>query len=416
MRGTFGPASRSGSRRGALWALIGGDSVSITGNTLTMVAVPWFVLQTTGSAALTGVAGSALVLPNLISGVLGGPLVDRLGHRRVSIVSDLASGVTVAAIPLLHLANALNYPVLLVLIFLGTLLDVPGEIARRALLPDVAEQTTVPLERATSVREGAVRVAQMVGAPLAGFLIALLGAAQALFVDAATFAISALLVWRFVLRQTTVHESERRGAYLTALRGGLSLVWNDRLMRAILAMLMIANLLDFGLLAVLFPLYADQVLSGPTDLGLMIGAFAMGSLLGTIAYGALGPRLPRRLTFFIVFLISGAPRLFLLAAQPGLVIILPVFLVLGIAGGAINPLLMVVAYERIPATARGRVIGVIRAASWGAMPLGTLLAGFLSESIGLGTALLILGTLYLLATLSPAIGRVWSEMDRAPAT
>ena len=122
MRGTFRPPSRSGSGRGPLWALISGDSISIAGNTLTMVAVPWFVLQTTASAALTGVAGSVLVLPNLISGLFGGPLVDRLGHRKVRIVSDLASGLTVAAIPVLHLSIILNYPILLMLIFLGTLL------------------------------------------------------------------------------------------------------------------------------------------------------------------------------------------------------------------------------------------------------------------------------------------------------
>lgn len=381
------------------------------GNTITMVAVPWFVLQNTGSAALTGVAGSALMLPNLLSGLFGGPLIDRIGHRRASILSDLASGLTVAAIPVLHLTGALSYPILLALVFLGTLLDVPGELARRALLPDVAESAGASLERATSTREGAARVAQMAGPPLAGLLIALLGPAQALFADAATFAVSALLVWRFV-PQPARDEESRPGGYVSELRAGLGLVWSDRLIRAVLAMVMITNLLDFGVFAVLYPLYADQVLGGPADLGLMIGAFGVGSVLGAIAYGAVGERLPRRLTFFLAFLIAGAPRLFLLAAEPGLEVILPVFLLLGIASGSINPLLMVVAYERIPAGARGRVIGVIRAATWGAMPVGTLLAGFLAESIGLAASLLIVGVAYLVATLSPAVGQVWSQMDR----
>jgi MFS family permease len=136
---------------------------------LTLVAIPWFVLQTTGSAIRTGVAGTVLILPNLLSGFLAGPPVDRLGHRRASILSDLASGATVATIPILNLTGNLTFGILLGLLFLGTFLDIPGETARRALLPDVSQVAGVALERATSVREGAARIAQMAGGPPAGF-------------------------------------------------------------------------------------------------------------------------------------------------------------------------------------------------------------------------------------------------------
>jgi MFS family permease len=72
---------------------------------MVFVAGPWFVLETTGSAARTGIVTGALALGTVIPAVLGGPLVDRLGFKRSSVLADLASAWAVAAVPLLHLAG-----------------------------------------------------------------------------------------------------------------------------------------------------------------------------------------------------------------------------------------------------------------------------------------------------------------------
>src|SRR3990172_12804171 len=85
-----------------LYSLFTANAVSLVGNVFSMIAIPWFVLQTTGSAAQTGVTGFFTILPVVLAGFLGGTLIDRLGYKRTSIVADLASGVTVALIPLLH--------------------------------------------------------------------------------------------------------------------------------------------------------------------------------------------------------------------------------------------------------------------------------------------------------------------------
>lgn len=102
---------------------------------LTFVAVPWFVLQTTGSAALTGLAGGAVALAAVLASLFGGPAVDRLGFKETSVVSDLASGLTVAAIPALYLTVGLEFWQLLGLLFAGSLLDTPGMTARQGMIP-----------------------------------------------------------------------------------------------------------------------------------------------------------------------------------------------------------------------------------------------------------------------------------------
>src|SRR5918994_7650960 len=83
-----------------LVALLAADAISLTGNAMGFVAIPWFVLVTTGSATLTGIVAALTFAPTVLATFFGGAIVDRLGFRRTSVMADVASGVTVAAIPL----------------------------------------------------------------------------------------------------------------------------------------------------------------------------------------------------------------------------------------------------------------------------------------------------------------------------
>ncbi|HEX5500035.1 MAG TPA: MFS transporter, partial [Thermomicrobiales bacterium] len=177
-----------------LAALLTANAISGVGNVLTALAVPWFVLQTTGSPTQAGVAGFFAIAPVVIASFFGGALVDRLGFKSSSIAADVASGVTVALIPALFARGQLPFWLLLVLVFLGALLDAPGQTARTSLVPDLAERGGVPLERAAAATQVVDRATGLVGAPLAGVLIAAFGAGAALTIDAATFAASAGLV------------------------------------------------------------------------------------------------------------------------------------------------------------------------------------------------------------------------------
>src|SRR5215203_3539923 len=110
-------------------SLFTANAISLVGNVLSAIAIPWFVLQTTGSATQTGITGFFTILPVVLAGFLGGTLIDRLGYKRTSIISDLASGVTTALIPILYFTIGLEFWQLLILVFLGALLDTPGGTA-----------------------------------------------------------------------------------------------------------------------------------------------------------------------------------------------------------------------------------------------------------------------------------------------
>lgn len=177
--------------RGPLYALIGANAVSLLGNVVASIAIPWFALVTTGSPAKTGLAAFAAAAPLVAGALFGGPVADRMGARRASVLSDLASGFAIAGIPVLHAAGALEFWSLLALAFAGALFDAPGQASRQALVPELSEQAGMPLERANSLLRATEHVGYVLGAPLAGGLIAALGAPAALWVDAASFGLSA---------------------------------------------------------------------------------------------------------------------------------------------------------------------------------------------------------------------------------
>jgi MFS family permease len=397
------------SSRRPLLALFFADAVSMTGNVMAMTAIPWFVLQTTGSAAKTGLTGFFGFLPIVLANLFGGTLVDRLGHKKASVVADLASGATVVLIPLLHLTGGLTFPVLLALVFLGALLDAPGATARSALLPEAAQLAGWTLERASGTTAAVERGSRLAGAPLAGLLIAIFGATNVLWIDAATFFVSALAV---VMAVPRIAPFRRDGdtTYMSELKEGLRFVRNQPLVAAIITTVAITNFYDSAT-TVLLPVYANEIFGSSVSLGLMLGAFGGGAVVGALVFASLGRRYSRLKVFAACFMVVTVwyPVLASFPPQPVAILMMTVA---GFASGPLNPIINTVFMERIPAHLRGRVLGVGMAAAWATMPLGVLLTGLVIEWFGLRTTLLALGTAYLVTTFSIWFNPAMKDLDQ----
>jgi MFS family permease len=309
------PMSQKLQRRQApLYALFAANAISLIGSQLTLIAIPWFVLVTTGSAAKTGITAFVEALSAVIAAILGGSLVDRLGHKRASVLADLTSGAIVALIPLLHHTIGLAFWQLLVLVFLRSFCDTPGNTARGALRPDTAARAGMSPERANAAFQGIQRGARLLGAPIAGALVALLGASDVLWLDAASFVISAVLVAALLPASTVVQVARER--YFATIAAGFRFLRRDRALLAIATTVAIANFLDGPLFAVIMPVYVRQTFGNAANLGLMIAAFGGGALLGTLIFGATGTRLPRRATFVGAFIMASLPFWVLVLLPP----------------------------------------------------------------------------------------------------
>ena len=399
-------------RRRPLYALYVADAISLSGNHVAQLAIPWFVLVTTGSAALTSLAVVANFVPIVLATFFGGVIVDRVGFRTTSIVADLASAAAVAAIPLLHTTVGIEIWQLLTLVFVGALLDAPGATARQALFPEAAELAGTRLERATGIRASIQQGSILVGAPLGGVLVAGVGATAALWIDAASFLFSAALVAAAVPRARREPETEAESArgFFAELGEGLRFIWNRRLLRAIMLTVLVSNLVEAPLPVVL-AVFARDAYGSAADLGLLFGAFGASALASALLYSAIGHRLPRRLTFLCCFVVVPSTYL-VLATLPSLPVALVAIALGGLAAGPINPLLNTVMFEIVPYGLRGRVLGAGRAGAWAAIPAGILLGGLAVETFGVAATFLAMGIGLLALTVYGFFNPAFREMDR----
>ena len=397
--------------RTPLVALLVATGISMLGNVFSLVAIPWFVLETTGSAAKTGISGFAATLPFIVAGLFGGAIVDRMGYRRASVVSDLASAIPVALIPTLYLTIGLQFWQLLVLVFLAGLLDTPGNTARMAMLPDLASLAGMPLERVNALQQMIERGAMLIGAPLTGIVIALTDVNTALMLDAVSFIASAAIVAALIPKVDVVHQisAPEASRYIDDLRAGLRYIRSDRLVMPLVIMVGLLNFLD-SIVGLIWPVYAERVYGDAVDLGVMMAAMGGGAVVTTILYAAIGHRLPRREVFIGAFILAGLPLL-VLALTPGIAIAACALLVRGFGAGPLNPILMTVGQERIPAEMRGRVFGVMTSLSWLSIPVGRLLSGYLIEGVGLIPTLTGTAIAYVAVTTSMFLIPALNEMD-----
>lgn len=400
-------------RRTPLYALYAADTISLSGNAVAQIAIPWFVLTETGSATLTALVVFFNFVPIVLAAFFGGVVVDRLGFRTTSVVADLASSAAVAAIPMLHATVGIELWQLMTLVFFGALLDAPGATARAALFPDLVELAGAPMERASGIRAGIQQGSQLAGAPLGGVLVAAFGAPGALWLDAASFLVSAGLVVVFVPRPRRHDEAPERARFFEELAEGLRFIWSRRLVRAVLLMVLLTNLIEAPG-SVVLAVFAREEYGSAADFGLLVGVLGGAALGGALLYSAVGHRLPRKRTFLVCF--AFVPLGYLaLATTPALPVALAALAVAGFAAGPINPLLFTVQTEIVPAELRGRVFGAVRAGAWAAIPLGILLGGLAVAAIGAAGTFLAMGVLLAVVVGYGFFNPAFREMDARPS-
>ncbi|MGW4928036.1 MFS transporter [Agromyces sp. NPDC004153] len=414
-------------RRLPILALFAAQFFSLSGNAIAMIAVPIIALTETGSPLAAGVAGVFATVPLVIGGALGGVLVDRFGYRLSSIVADVASGVTIIAIPVLWATVGLPFGVLLALVFLGGLLDPPGDTAKTVLVPDLAALARMPLARAAGAQSTVQRTATMVGAGTAGALVALAGPAPALIVDAIGFAISALLVLCFVPRRiaggaaaadadaAAIAEGTEDASAKGGFVAGIRFIAVHPLLRAIVLLVTLTNAIDAAGMTVLKPVYATRVLDDPAVLGFMVGCFAAGALAGSALFGLVAHRWSGRPMFAVCFVLAGTPPYLAMALGAPLPVLLPVLAASGLAAGALNPMIATAMYGEVPDGMRARVFGATTAGVAASMPLGALLGGLSVDAFGITATVAGAALLYLVLGGSPLFLRSFSGLTAARA-
>ena len=385
---------RSVLRSRPLVALLTAEGISSLGSQMTFLALPWFVLVTTGSAARMSIVLAVELLPVALLGIPSGTVISKIGARKTMIVGDAARAPLMLAIPLLHEAGLLTFPLLLVCVFaLGCFLA-PYFSAQRLILPELVGDDEATVGQANAIVEGTQRATALLGPSLAGILIAIIGAANVLYVDAASFFVSFLILVTLVPKRPPIEATEEAGGVLAGIR----YIFRDRLLRTLAITALFLNM--FGqMLAASLPVLAFEEFDGSSAIaGLFFAAFGAGAVVGSILALKLVPKFdPIKLgAVALVGLTTPLPLLSLPIPAAAVIVVL---FVGSIFGPLINAPLIGVLTMRTPEALRAKVMTAGLTMALLAGPVGLVVVGPLLQSWGPRPVLLFVAAGQFLATL-----------------
>ncbi|MCL5257093.1 MAG: MFS transporter, partial [Chloroflexi bacterium] len=214
-------------------SLVIAQLISIMGAYVTYVALPWFVLTTTGSPGKMVTVLLAETLPLAIFGIPLGAVVDRLNLKRLMVFLDVARGFLILAIPVLDLLGVLEFWHILAVCALSGLPFTPYVSSRMAIVPALIGEDEQDLTRANTALQFAMQMDAIIGPATAGVLIGVIGNVNVIFLNAATFFVSALLVAFGVTYRYVPRRREEGAQWIGDLRSGLGFVWAHRLIRMV---------------------------------------------------------------------------------------------------------------------------------------------------------------------------------------
>ncbi|RKE17151.1 MFS transporter [Streptomyces sp. TLI_171] len=393
-----------------------GQSLSVLGDRVSFVALPFAVLSIGGSAGDVGLVTAAGLVPMLVLTLVGGVWADRLPRQRIMLASDLVRCAVQAAVAVLLLTGTARVgPIALLMVVFGVA-DAFFLPASTGLLP-----LLVPGERlreANALRGFVQSAGLVVGPALAGGLVALAGPGGALAVDAASFAVSAAVLARLgPVRGTAPAERAERRGFLAELRVGWrqvssrAWVWSGMLAIAVYHVVVLPSVFVLG------PVLAEREWGGAGAWAVVVTAFGVGAVVGDVCAYRLSPARPMAVAA-VAMAVASCQALIIGSGAP--VAVIAALEALTGVGVALCFVLWETSLQvHIPEQLLSRVSSYDHLIAVALMPLGLVLAGPLAEHVGVRptlfgmTALAVPAALALLAL--PAVRRLPAQPLPAPA-
>jgi MFS transporter, DHA3 family, macrolide efflux protein len=388
--------------------LFSGQTVSQIGDSMNKVALLWFVYDLTGSAFKMTIIGLLQTIPPLVFGPLFGVYLDRMKKKPVMVWVDLIRTGLVVLIPLLYSMKALTLELLYILVFLTSIVSTVFGPALASAVPLLVRRAQ--LTAANALIQSTTNVGLLIGPALSGIGIAMLGAHNVLYLDAATFLVSALC-----LMPIRLHETHQGGGRLADtvtifqdLLVGFRFVFVQQ--RTVLLLMLTAALYSLGASAFVFllPVFATQLLdASPVLLGWLWSSLGIG-MLGASAWLAWINQgdLRNRLRLVSVALAVGAVAVCSLGMLQMPVMAAALIVVFGGSTAIFTPVVWAMLQELTPKPLLGRVFTTFSACAMASAMAGMAGFGWLADAIGPAASLVGIGVLLLCtSTVAAAFSR-----------
>lgn len=358
----------------SLWA---GQAISAVGDGFHSVALGFWVLQTTGSAAAMATVMTVRMLAQILLGSFAGAVADRVDRRKLMIGSNVARFGLVLAIALLvkHAGTPL-LPVVLLTGLLATVGNFFGPAFQASLVNIVGKDS---IQQATSLMQITNTLAQVVGPVLGGTIVGLYGGWAALLGDSISFLVAAALIVAGGAFPSPRREQKARQSFWGDMREGFAYIRSNPLAKGVITL---APPLNFFASAafLLLPVIAIKVwMASPAQYGTLEAFFPMGFALGAVLVMALAKKMQRRGWWMLLGILMTGVGMMITVLMPSTAAAMPVVLVTGFFNGVLNVLLMTIMQAEVPSEMQGRVFGTFGSITGIANPAAMMVAGLLAD-------------------------------------
>jgi MFS family permease len=392
--------------------LLAAEIVSTTGSQMTWLALPWFVLVTSGSATRMSLVVAAELLGVAALGLPGGKLLGRLGAWRTMILCDSARAPLMLAIPLLHWAGGLSFGLLLAVAGVLGALSAPYFSAQRVIVPELLGEDEALVSRANALFQGATRITMLLGPVVGGVLIAAFSAPVVLVVDAATYVVAVLLLRFLVPRPAPVpDDGEDRG-----IRRGLRFLVREPLLRLWAPVFAFGDAAWTAFFVTVPVLVVERFGADPRIAGWLFASFGIGAVLANVvAYRWLLARV-QGLSLIALGVVTQALPLWLLTVELPAAAYAGALVVSGIGNGLCNPSIHALLTLRIPPALRPTVMTTMMIVFAVLQPLALFGVGPVLDAFGPEPVLVAFAIAQTVAMGTVALSALGARDDAARAT
>ena len=381
---------------GLLWW---GQMTSQIGEGLNKVALLWFVYSLTGSALKMTIVGLIQTIPPLVLGPMIGVYLDRLPKKTVMVWVDLIRTVMTFLIPALYAMDKLSLEGLYAIIFLTSIVSTVFGPALVSAVPRLVRPNE--LVTANALIQGTNNIGLLLGPAISGLLIAMIGAENVLYVNSATFLVSALCLMPMRLVERVRDLAACSTSVLDDLKVGFRFVFGNH--SIIFVLVIISALYNLGASAFVFilPVYAKEFLGvGPVQLGWLWSALGVGMLLVStwLAWRHQGD-LRSRMRLIVCGMTVGGLAVCSLSLLETPLIAAGVVIVVGGSTAILNPVIWALLQEVTPEHLMGRVLTTFSTGSMAAAMAGMTGFGWIADAVGPAESLIGLGLMLLLTAV-----------------
>lgn len=369
------------------------------GNSAVHIAIPWLVLETTGSSANAGVVLGISGFSVIFTAPIIGGLIAVLGARPVSIWADIISAGSVVLFPIVGSLFGLNLASLLIIAIIGAMFDPAGATARKSLIQAVAERDGLSLIKFNGTYEAAATIGTVLGPTGAALAISFVGINTTFYLIAIVFLMASCLAF-FIPVVTTYTKSDESFSVKNVFketRIGMSALWNDKPLLSLVGLYTLLTAIYMPVESIVLSRYFRD-LNEPRTLGFVLSAMSVGIVIGALQFHrAVRIFSPGNMVIVSMTLIGAV--VCAMAFLPNAIIFIGLGLALGLAFGPVSPMSNYLVQQRMPQHLHGPVFGTQFSLMYLATPAGTLALGLIVQSVSIAPLLFVIGALFIVVTL-----------------